>query len=73
MLTRLLRIIESIGGRTAYLALLNENAQALEKLVEICNLGDYLARQVAAHPLLLDELLDARVAEIPAGPRAICG
>ncbi|HEY8265222.1 MAG TPA: bifunctional [glutamate--ammonia ligase]-adenylyl-L-tyrosine phosphorylase/[glutamate--ammonia-ligase] adenylyltransferase [Steroidobacteraceae bacterium] len=63
VLTRLLRIIESIGGRTAYLALLNENAQALERLVEICNLGDYLARQVAAHPLLLDELLDARVAE----------
>jgi len=63
VLTRLLRIIESIGGRTAYLALLNENAEALERLVEICNLGDYLARQVAAHPLLLDELLDARVAE----------
>jgi glutamate-ammonia-ligase adenylyltransferase len=26
-------------------------------------MGDYLARQVAAHPLLLDELLDARVFE----------
>ncbi len=62
-LTRLVRIIEAIGGRTAYLALLNENAQALERLVEACSMGDYLARQVAAHPLLLDELLDARVLE----------
>jgi glutamate-ammonia-ligase adenylyltransferase len=63
VLTRLLRIVEAIGGRTAYLALLNENAQALERLVDTCAMGDYLARQVAAHPLLLDELLDARVFE----------
>jgi glutamate-ammonia-ligase adenylyltransferase len=63
ILARLLRIVEAIGGRTAYLALLNENAQALERLVQACRMGDYLARQVAAHPLLLDELLDARVFE----------
>ena len=63
VLTRLLRIIEAIGGRTTYLALLNENAEALRRLVQICGMGDYLARQVAAHPLLLDELLDARVFE----------
>ena len=63
VLTRLLNIVEAIGGRTAYLALLNENAQALGRLVQICSLGDYLARQVAAHPLLLDELLDSRVFE----------
>ena len=63
VLTRLVRIVEAIGGRTAYLALLNENAQALERLVQACSMGDYLARQVAAHPLLLDELLDARVLE----------
>jgi [glutamine synthetase] adenylyltransferase / [glutamine synthetase]-adenylyl-L-tyrosine phosphorylase len=63
VLTRLVRIIEAIGGRTAYLALLIENAQALERLVQACSMGDYLARQVAAHPLLLDELLDSRVLE----------
>ncbi|MBM4218374.1 MAG: bifunctional [glutamate--ammonia ligase]-adenylyl-L-tyrosine phosphorylase/[glutamate--ammonia-ligase] adenylyltransferase [Gammaproteobacteria bacterium] len=63
LLARLLGIVEAIGGRTAYLALLNENAQALERLVEACRMGEYLARQVAAHPLLLDELLDARVFE----------
>ena len=63
LLARLIRIVEAIGGRTAYLALLNENASALARLVSICRLGDYLARQVAAHPLLLDELLDSRVFE----------
>ena len=63
VLARLLRIVESIGGRTAYLALLNENAPALGRLVRTCGMGDYLARQVAAYPLLLDELLDERVFE----------
>jgi glutamate-ammonia-ligase adenylyltransferase len=63
VLARLLRIVEAIGGRTAYLALLNENAPALGRLARICGMGDYLARQVAAHPLLLDELLDERVFE----------
>ena len=63
LLARLLRIVEAIGGRTAYLALLNENTSALSRLVSISRLGDYLARQVAAHPLLLDELLDSRIFE----------
>ena len=63
VLARVLRILEAIGGRTAYLALLNENAAALSRLVRICGMGEYLARQVAAHPLLLDELLDSRVFE----------
>ncbi|MDP9197898.1 MAG: bifunctional [glutamate--ammonia ligase]-adenylyl-L-tyrosine phosphorylase/[glutamate--ammonia-ligase] adenylyltransferase [Pseudomonadota bacterium] len=63
VLARLLRIVEAIGGRTAYLALLNENPAALARLVQTCRLGEYLARQVAAHPLLLDELLDSRVFE----------
>ncbi|MGH8131496.1 MAG: bifunctional [glutamate--ammonia ligase]-adenylyl-L-tyrosine phosphorylase/[glutamate--ammonia-ligase] adenylyltransferase [Steroidobacteraceae bacterium] len=63
VLTRLLRIVEAIGGRTAYLALLNEKSETLARLVRICGMGDYLARQVAAHPLLLDELLDSRIFE----------
>ena len=63
VLARVLRIVEAIGGRTAYLALLNENAAALSRLVRICGMGEYLARQVASHPLLLDELLDSRVFE----------
>lgn len=60
-LESMLRIIESIGRRSAYVALLNENSGALERLVQLCASSDFLARQIAAHPLLLDELLDPRV------------
>lgn len=55
-----LRIVEAIGRRSAYLALLNENQPALERLVSLSGSSDFLSRQVAAHPLLLDELLDQR-------------
>jgi [glutamine synthetase] adenylyltransferase / [glutamine synthetase]-adenylyl-L-tyrosine phosphorylase len=60
---RLASILEAIGGRTAYLSLLYENPAALARLVEVCRHGDFLARQVASFPILLDELIDARVLE----------
>jgi len=60
-LGRTLRVIETICRRSAYIALLNENTVALERLVNICGRSDFLARQVASHPLLLDELLDQRI------------
>jgi glutamate-ammonia-ligase adenylyltransferase len=56
-----LRVVDAIGRRSAYIALLNENTLALERLVQLCGSSDFLARQVAAHPLLLDELLDQRI------------
>jgi glutamate-ammonia-ligase adenylyltransferase len=56
-----LLIIEAIGRRSAYFALLNENPAALERLIHLCGMSEFLARQVATHPLLLDELLDPRV------------
>jgi glutamate-ammonia-ligase adenylyltransferase len=64
LLHRIRSIVEAIGGRTAYLSLLNENPPALERLVEVCRHGDFLARQVAAFPILLDELIDERVFEV---------
>ena len=57
---RVLQVIERIGGRTVYLALLNENADARKRLVELCAHSQFLADQIAAFPLLLDELIDAR-------------
>ncbi|HUO82600.1 MAG TPA: bifunctional [glutamate--ammonia ligase]-adenylyl-L-tyrosine phosphorylase/[glutamate--ammonia-ligase] adenylyltransferase [Gammaproteobacteria bacterium] len=62
---RLLQIVESVGRRSAYLALLNENPAALERLAALCAGSSLLARHVAAHPLLLDELLDPRLFEAP--------
>ena len=65
VLRRVLRIIEAIGQRSAYFALLQENALARARLVELCGHGDFLAQQIAAHPLLLDELIDERMSEVP--------
>jgi glutamate-ammonia-ligase adenylyltransferase len=62
-LGRLLHVIERIGGRTVYLALLNENPVARRRLVELCSPSQFLTDQVAAFPLLLDELLDERLFE----------
>ena len=66
VLRRVLRIIEAIGQRSAYFALLQENAAARARLVELCGHGDFLAQQIASYPLLLDELIDERLlAELP--------
>jgi len=60
-LRRVLRIIEAIGQRSSYFALLHENAAARRRLVELCGHGDFLANQIALYPLLLDELIDERL------------
>jgi glutamate-ammonia-ligase adenylyltransferase len=54
----LVQVLEAIGRRSAYFALLNENPGALDRLTSLCGRSSFLSRQVAAHPLLLDELLD---------------
>ncbi|HTW37296.1 MAG TPA: bifunctional [glutamate--ammonia ligase]-adenylyl-L-tyrosine phosphorylase/[glutamate--ammonia-ligase] adenylyltransferase [Steroidobacteraceae bacterium] len=61
VLRRVLRILEAIGPRSAYFALLNESTQARERLTELAGHGDFLPNQVASAPLLLDELVDPRV------------
>lgn len=59
-LTRTLAITERILRRSAYLALLNENEQALSRLVDLCSRSEYIAEQMASYPALLDELLDPK-------------
>ncbi len=59
-LERLLRLVESIAKRTAYLALLVENPIALSQLVRLVAISPWVADQLTRHPLLLDELLDPR-------------
>jgi [glutamine synthetase] adenylyltransferase / [glutamine synthetase]-adenylyl-L-tyrosine phosphorylase len=66
-LERVLKIIEAIGKRSAYYALLNERADARARLIEICGYGAFLVRQIADNPLLLDELIDARLFEAAPG------
>ncbi len=63
VLRRILAILEAMGKRSAYFALLAESPAVRLRLVEICRRGDFLARRIAAYPLLLDELIDARAFE----------
>lgn len=64
-LHRVLGIIESIARRSVYLALLIERPLALSQLLRLCEASPLIARQIARHPLLLDELLDARTLYAP--------
>ncbi|MBJ6978514.1 bifunctional [glutamate--ammonia ligase]-adenylyl-L-tyrosine phosphorylase/[glutamate--ammonia-ligase] adenylyltransferase [Luteimonas sp. MC1895] len=58
---RLLALLHNILRRASYLALLDEQPAALSRLTDLVTRSAFLAERVAAHPLLLDELLDLRV------------
>ncbi|WP_428100073.1 bifunctional [glutamate--ammonia ligase]-adenylyl-L-tyrosine phosphorylase/[glutamate--ammonia-ligase] adenylyltransferase [Candidatus Rariloculus sp.] len=64
-LRRLLPVLRAICRRSAYLSLLNENPTALERLLSLAARSALLIRQIAEYPLLLDELLDARLFDSP--------
>jgi glutamate-ammonia-ligase adenylyltransferase len=57
---RVLRVLEAIGTRASYLALLKEQPAALDRLIDVCAISGFLSRQIADFPLLLDELIDAK-------------
>ncbi len=57
-LARLLPLVSAVARRSAYLALLLENPQALDELVALCHASPWIAEQMTARPVLLDELLD---------------
>lgn len=59
-LDRLLRIVESIGRRESYLALLVEYPQALDSVARLVSLSAWACDYLARHPMLLDELIDPR-------------
>ena len=57
-LDRMLLLIESISRREAYLALLLQYPQALERGAQLANASPWAAAYLTRHPILLDELLD---------------
>lgn len=59
-LIRVLRLIESIAKRTAYLSLLSEYPLGLSQLVRLFDASPWIVDLVVSHPMLLDELLDPR-------------
>ena len=57
-LGRILDFFQAIARRAAYLALLTEFPQALERVIRMMSASDWAATYLTRHPLLLDELLD---------------
>jgi glutamate-ammonia-ligase adenylyltransferase len=60
-----LRVIESIGRRESYLALLLEYPQALASLARLAAASPWAADYLAQHPILLDELIAPRQGRTP--------
>jgi glutamate-ammonia-ligase adenylyltransferase len=66
VLRRIISILEATGKRSAYFVLLRDSQPARSRLIEICRHGEFLVRQIASYPLLLDELVDERLlSELP--------
>lgn len=57
---RSLEIVTAIVRRSVYIALLVENPMALSQLVRLSAASPWITRYLSQHPILLDELLDAR-------------
>ncbi|KAA3621214.1 MAG: bifunctional [glutamate--ammonia ligase]-adenylyl-L-tyrosine phosphorylase/[glutamate--ammonia-ligase] adenylyltransferase, partial [Proteobacteria bacterium] len=57
-LVRFISVVEGIGRRSAYFALLAENPLALKQLVQLIGTSSWVARWIGQHPVILDELLD---------------
>jgi [glutamine synthetase] adenylyltransferase / [glutamine synthetase]-adenylyl-L-tyrosine phosphorylase len=57
-LGRVLRVIQSIGRRSAYLALLADNETVREQLVRLSATSPWIANWISQQPILLDELLE---------------
>ena len=63
MVARALELFEAIGGRGAYLALLQQYPQALHKVADLMCASSWAAEYLTRHPIVLDELLDPRLFE----------
>jgi glutamate-ammonia-ligase adenylyltransferase len=53
--------LQAIVKRGSYIALLDEQSSALQRMVQVFDESLWLTQSLLDHPLLLDELLDARV------------
>ncbi len=64
-LERMLTLLESISRREAYLALLLQYPQTIERGARLASASPWAAEYLARYPILLDELLDARTLHAP--------
>jgi [glutamine synthetase] adenylyltransferase / [glutamine synthetase]-adenylyl-L-tyrosine phosphorylase len=64
-LLRLCRLVQAVARRSSYLSLLEEQPAARLRLVRLFAESAFLAERVIAHPLLLDDVLDPRIDQLP--------
>lgn len=64
-LLRLCRLMQTVARRSSYLALLEEQPGARKRLAHLFGDSAFLAERVIAQPLLLDDVLDARIDQLP--------
>ena len=66
VLLRFLRLVDVICGRSTYVALLAQYPQAFARVLRLLGASRWAADYLVSHPILLDELLDERVTQVPA-------
>ena len=54
---RVMKLVEAVARRTAYLVLLTENPRAMKQFVQLCHASPFVAEFLSRYPVLLDELL----------------
>lgn len=54
---RVMKLVEAVARRTAYLVLLTENPRAMKQFVHLCHASPFVADFLSHNPVLLDELL----------------
>jgi glutamate-ammonia-ligase adenylyltransferase len=64
-LARFGRLIQAVARRSSYLALLEEQPAARRRLAALFAGSAFLAERVIAQPLLLDDVLDPRIDQLP--------
>lgn len=64
-LLRLCRLVQTVARRSSYLALLEEQPAARKRLAAVFADSGFLAERVIAQPLLLDDVLDPRIDQLP--------
>lgn len=60
-----LDLLVALASRSSYLALMTERTGVLRRVVDLAATSEWAVRYVAQHPLLLDELIDARALSLP--------
>lgn len=59
-LPRVIRLLDAIAKRTAYIALIAENPLGLSQLIKLFEISQWVVDLLVSYPMLLDELLDPR-------------